>query len=73
MAADFLEGKIASRGTLPVTVGENKYGTGIAIHRFVPVGTSPAWLAIDSIVRDGIVRKAFPGCEVLAVQNGEIK
>ena len=72
-AADFLEGKIASRGTLPVTVGDNQFGTGIAIRRFVPVGTSPAWLAIDSIVRDGLVRKAFPGCEVLAVQNGEIK
>jgi beta-glucosidase-like glycosyl hydrolase/CubicO group peptidase (beta-lactamase class C family) len=72
-AADFLEGKIASRGTLPVTIGDDKYGSGIAIHRFVPVGTSPKWLAIDSIVRDGIARKAFPGCEVLAVQNGEIK
>ncbi len=72
-AADFLEGKIASRGTLAVTVGDKKYGSGIAIRRFVPVGTSPAWLAIDSIVRDGITRKAFPGCEVLAVQNGEIK
>ncbi len=72
-AADFLEGKIASRGTLPVTIGDHHYGSGIAIRRFVPIGTSPAWLAIDSIIRDGIARKAFPGCEVLAVQNGEIK
>ena len=72
-AADFLEGKLASRGTLAVSIGDKKYGSGIAIRRFVPVGTSPAWLAIDSIVRNGIARKAFPGCEVLAVQNGEIK
>jgi len=72
-AVDFLEGKLASRGTLPVTVGNNKYGSGIAIRRFIPVGTSPAWLAIDSIARDAITKKAFPGCEVLAVQNGEIK
>lgn len=72
-AADFLEGRIASRGTLPVSIGDNKYGEGIAIRRFVPVGVSPAWLTIDSIVYDAMAKKAFPGCEVLAVQDGEIK
>jgi beta-glucosidase-like glycosyl hydrolase/CubicO group peptidase (beta-lactamase class C family) len=72
-AVDFLEGKIAARGTLPVTVCEIPYGSGVVIRRFLPVGTAPAWLAIDSIVNDGLAKKAFPGCEVLAVQNGEIK
>ncbi len=72
-AADFLEGKITSRGTLPVTIGANNYGTGIAINRFFPTGVSPKWLVIDSIVNDGLAKKAFPGCVVLAVQNGEIK
>ena len=72
-AADFLEGKIAARGKLPVTIGNNLYGTGIAINRFFPTGVSPKWLVIDSIVRDGLARKAYPGCVVLAVQNGEIK
>jgi beta-glucosidase-like glycosyl hydrolase/CubicO group peptidase (beta-lactamase class C family) len=72
-AVDFLEGKLASKGTLPVSVGNNLYGSGIVINRFVPVGTSPAWLAIDSIVNDALAKKAFPGCEVLAIQNGEVK
>jgi beta-N-acetylhexosaminidase len=72
-AVDFLQGKIASAGKLPVTVGPMLYGSGMAIKRFVPVGTSPAWLVIDSIVQDAMAKRAFPGCVVLAVQNGEIK
>ena len=72
-AASFLEGKIAAKGTLPVTIGKNTYGSGIAINRFIPTGVSPAWLVIDSIVNDGIAKKAYPGCEVIAIQNGKIK
>ncbi|MFL5773092.1 MAG: glycoside hydrolase family 3 N-terminal domain-containing protein [Flavisolibacter sp.] len=72
-AADFVEGKIGSKGTLPVSIGNHPYGSGIVINRFIPTGTSLAWLTIDSIVNDGIAKKAFPGCEVLAVQNAEIK
>jgi beta-glucosidase-like glycosyl hydrolase/CubicO group peptidase (beta-lactamase class C family) len=72
-AADFIEGKLASNGKLPVTIDNASFGTGIAIRRFIPTGVAPEWLAIDSIVRDGIARKAFPGAQVLAIQNGEIK
>lgn len=72
-AVDFLEGRLAARGKLPVTLGTAPYGTGVAIRRFVPAGFSPRWLAIDSIVYDGIAKKAFPGAEVIAIQNGEIK
>lgn len=73
VAADFIEGKLASNGKLPVTIANASFGTGIAIRRFVPTGVAPEWLAIDSIVRDGIARRAFPGAQVLAIQNGEIK
>ncbi|HTM92213.1 MAG TPA: glycoside hydrolase family 3 N-terminal domain-containing protein [Flavisolibacter sp.] len=73
VAADFIEGKLASNGKLPVTIDSTSFGTGIAIRRFVPTGVAPEWLAIDSIVRDGIARRAFPGAQVLAIQNGEIK
>lgn len=73
IAADFVQGKVASKGNLPVTIGANMYGSGIAINRFIPTGTSPAWLVIDSIVNDGLAKKAFPGAVVLAIQNGEIK
>lgn len=72
-AADFLEGKLASKGRLPVTIGSEQYGKGIVIQRFIPTGVSPKWLVIDSIVRDGLARKAYPGAVVLAIQNGEIK
>jgi beta-N-acetylhexosaminidase len=73
VAADFLEGKVASNGKLPVTIDSTSFGTGIAIRRFVPTGVAPEWLTIDSIVYDGIAKRAFPGCQVLAIHNGEIK
>lgn len=73
VAVDFIEGKLASNGKLPVTIDSTSFGTGVAIKRFIPTGVSPAWLVIDSIVYDGIARKAFPGAQVLAIQNGEIK
>lgn len=73
VAADFIEGKLASNGKLPVTIDSISYGSRIAIRRFIPTGVSPAWLVIDSIVYDGLAKKAFPGAQVLAIQNGEIK
>lgn len=72
-AADFLSGKISSKGKLPVTVCNIRYGTGIAIGNFTPVGTSPEWAGVDSIVQDGLMKKAYPGAVVLAIQNGVIK
>ena len=72
-AVDFLQGKLAAKGSLPVTVGANAYGAGLVMNRFFPSGVSPKWLVIDSIVNDGLAKKAFPGCVVLAVQDGEIK
>jgi beta-N-acetylhexosaminidase len=73
VAADFLEGKVASKGKLPVSIGPLAYGSGYAIQRFIPTGSSVSWLKIDSIVRDALVRKVFPGCVVIAIHNGEIK
>lgn len=72
-AVDFIEGRSGAKGTLPVTVCNNTYGSGVAINRFTPVGFTPEWLAIDSIVHDALAKRVFPGCEVLAIQNGEIK
>lgn len=74
VAADLLQGKVEAKGTLPVSVCGFKYGTGI-IQRFDivqrPIVPSK-FQAIDSIANDAIAKKAFPGCVVLAVQNGEI-
>ena len=81
-AADLLEGKIVSMGRLPVSVCNFKFGTGIVHGGVKPVraGISPReslrtkdkLSAIDSIVQDGIAKKAFPGCVVMAVHNGKI-
>jgi beta-N-acetylhexosaminidase len=81
-AADLLEGKIISMGRLPVSVCNFRFGGGIVHGGVKPVraGISPKessqtmnkFSAIDSIVQDGIAKKAFPGCVVMAVKDGKI-
>lgn len=80
-AADLLEGKIFSRGTLPVTVCDAyKYGSGIIggnlmlpIASSEDVGLNAAKLSIiDSIANDGIAAGAYPGCVVLVAKDGKI-
>jgi beta-N-acetylhexosaminidase len=72
-AADFLEGKFKASGTLPVSVCQFKYGDGIVTHEKDPGTHSLGKLAtVDSIVNDALAQKAFPGCVVMAVHNGEI-
>lgn len=73
-AADLLSGKIKAQGKLPVTVCNFKFGDGI-----VQVAPPPALNEvkknleiIDSIAQDGVAKKAFPGCVVMAVHKGEI-
>ncbi|GAB4093747.1 glycoside hydrolase family 3 N-terminal domain-containing protein [Flaviaesturariibacter terrae] len=72
-AAVFLRGGLPAKGRLPVTVCSIPYGSAATVGRFTPVGFSVPWLAIDSIVRDGMARKAFPGAQVLAIQNGTVR
>jgi len=73
VAADLLEGKIKATGTLPIRVCNFKYGDGIVNK---PASSSAVafnkLVAVDSIVNDAIAQKAFPGCVVLAVHDGEI-
>jgi beta-N-acetylhexosaminidase len=79
-AADLLIGRFAAKGKLPVTVCEYfKYGTGITTSKLltevVPsaVGLNADKLeTIDSIVEDGIKKKAFPGGVVLIAKDGKI-
>jgi len=75
-AADLLEGKINSMGRIPVSVCNFKFGSGIVHGGIKPakaaISPNDKFGAIDSIVQDGIVKKAFPGCVVLAVQDGKI-
>jgi beta-glucosidase-like glycosyl hydrolase/CubicO group peptidase (beta-lactamase class C family) len=72
-AADFLRGGLTAIGRLPVSVAPFKYGSSMAINNLTPVGTAAPWLRIDSIVRDGLARKAYPGAVVIALHDGLIK
>lgn len=80
-AADLLEGKIAARGHLPVTVCPDfKFGAGIVSSSFFLPRISPneagidsqRLLSLDSIANDAIARGAAPGCVVLVARNGKI-
>jgi beta-glucosidase-like glycosyl hydrolase/CubicO group peptidase (beta-lactamase class C family) len=75
VAADLLAGKVVTRGTLPVSVCEFRYGAGIVYGGIKTVKTpikTDKLSVIDSIAKDGIAKKAFPGCVVLAVHDGNI-
>jgi beta-N-acetylhexosaminidase len=75
VAADLLAGKIVTKGTLPVSVCNFKYGEGMVHGGIRPevVITKPGkFSAVDSIVNDAIAKKAFPGCVVIAVHDGSI-
>ncbi|HMK24672.1 MAG TPA: glycoside hydrolase family 3 N-terminal domain-containing protein [Chitinophagaceae bacterium] len=71
-AADLLQGKINAVGKLPVRVCNFKSGDGIAKERTAPVESLSKLMAVDSIINDALAQKAFPGCVVLAVHDGEI-
>jgi beta-glucosidase-like glycosyl hydrolase/CubicO group peptidase (beta-lactamase class C family) len=72
-AADLLSGKIKATGRLPVSVCKYKFGDGIvSISNEEPVHAFDKLARIDSIVNDALVQKAFPGCVVMAVHDGEI-
>lgn len=72
VAADLLNGKIEASGKLPIRVCNFKYGDGIVKQKEEPVHSFSKLMAVDSIVTDAIAKKAFPGCVVLAVHEGEI-
>lgn len=74
IAADWLQGDFAARGTLPVTVCQYKFGFGIQQPK---VKRSSKQLqkrltSIDRIVEEGLSKKAFPGAVVMAVHKGNI-
>jgi beta-glucosidase-like glycosyl hydrolase/CubicO group peptidase (beta-lactamase class C family) len=77
VAADVLAGKTGIKGQLPVSVCQFKYGAGIIREdensaRMAKVVKPDLFSTIDSIAGDAIDKKAFPGCVVIAVHNGDI-
>lgn len=73
-AADLLLGKIVAQGKLPVSFCQYKFGDGIVLGNKKPTRAQikERLSVVDSIAADGIVRKAYPGCVVLAAHKGEI-
>ncbi|MGB3004930.1 MAG: glycoside hydrolase family 3 N-terminal domain-containing protein, partial [Chitinophagaceae bacterium] len=73
-AADMLQGKFKIQGKLPVSVCKFKFGDGIVYSGSKPTKEemSTSLHLVDSIALDGIAKKAFPGCVVLAAYKGEI-
>lgn len=72
VAADFMQGKIGAAGTLPVRVCKYNAGDGIVEKKTEVLNSENKFAQVDSLAEDGIAKKAFPGCVVLAVHNGEI-
>jgi len=81
VAADLLNGQFTARGHLPVSVCDQwKAGAGITGPARVLPAATPAELGmdpdrlnkIDDIAREGIEKKAFPGCVVLVARDGRI-
>ena len=80
-AADLLQGKIAAKGKLPVTVCDAyPFGSGILTDVASLPQANAAQLGfdvmqlnkIDSIANDAITKGATPGCVVLVVKDGKI-
>ncbi len=82
LAAQLLFGAIPAKGKLPVTASSFfPYGKGVkvpAIGRLrygMPEENSMETgdlLRIDTIVREGLDAKAYPGCQVLVAKNGNV-
>ncbi len=74
VAADVIEGKTAPRGSLPVSVCRYRYGAGMMLKQAATSmdSLSARLQIIDSIANDGISKRAYPGCVVMALHNGEI-
>ncbi len=78
-AIDLLQGKIAAKGILPVTVCDQfKYGSGITFKATNPPKVEKGILdaakltAIDAIAEDAIAKGATPGAVVLVAKDGKI-
>ena len=80
-AAQVIFGGIAAKGKLPVSIPGLYYaGTGIftektrlGYHQPEEVGANPDRLdVIESIVKEGLDEKAYPGCQVLVAKDGMI-
>lgn len=75
-----MTGEICPKGVLPVTVNlKYKAGSGLTYDNFFAPDCLPISLIdnkytrkIDSIAENGIKVKAYPGCQIVALKDGEV-
>lgn len=79
VAASWLKGQFAASGTLPVTVGNWKFGTGAsATKAFAAVAPEAVGMSsdtlrqIDAIAAEAIAAGAAPGCVVTVLRKGKL-
>ncbi|MFT3681857.1 MAG: glycoside hydrolase family 3 N-terminal domain-containing protein [Ferruginibacter sp.] len=66
-AVDFLQGKFAARGKLPVTVCDTyKFGSGIVMIN------ANQFHEVDDVAENAVKMGATPGCEIMVVKDGKI-
>ena len=78
--ADVIVGRLNPSGKLPVTINKKyKAGSGLDFKEMLTPETLPISLIdndfirkIDSVAQDGIDMKAYPGCQIIALKDGEI-
>lgn len=78
--ADVIVGRLNPSGKLSVTINKKyKAGTGLDFKEMLTPETLPISLIdndfirkIDSVAQDGIDMKAYPGCQIIALKDGEI-
>ncbi len=81
-AADACVGSLIVNGKIPVSAGMFLEGEGISLSKTIrvrfdvsphEVGMNPSdLLRIDSLALNGISEKAYPGCRVLAIKDGQV-
>jgi len=82
LAAQAIFGGIVTSGKLPVTINDKyKYGQSLYSKKIrlgymngetVNIASSKLNNAIDSLVQEGISKKAFPGCQILIAKDGYV-
>jgi beta-glucosidase-like glycosyl hydrolase/CubicO group peptidase (beta-lactamase class C family) len=80
-AANAVMGAITVNGTLPVSTNLFKAGAGLELKKQIRLKfVMPEELGIDikklsevdSIARYGIKERAYPGCQIIAIKNGDV-
>ncbi|WP_317898212.1 glycoside hydrolase family 3 N-terminal domain-containing protein [Aurantibacillus circumpalustris] len=78
-SANAIMGNIRVNGKLPVSTNHFKSGTGLVMESSIKnenvrreIFMNKKFGAVDSIALSGIREKAYPGCEIVALKDGQI-